>query len=452
MSIKQLLKNKDLFVEKNFVNGEWMDADDGETLLVLNPANQQVIGYIPHCKAAETIRAVEIAEKSWSAWRKLTSLERANYLRKWADLIEANLDDLAIIMTLENGKPLIESSGEIQFGISIIRWFAEQGRRACGEIIPANQSHHRILITKQPIGVVGIISPWNFPMATFVRKASPALAAGCTVVAKPAELTPFSSLALAYLAKLAGFPAGILNIVTGNPPLIGGVLTSHPLVRAFSFTGSTAVGKLLQRQCADTVKKVSLELGGNSPLIVFEDADIDLAVKSAMAAKFRNTGQTCVGVNRIYVHEKVYQPFLSGYIAAVKALKLGNGLEKNVDQGPLINDQAVNKIKRLIDDAVAKGAQIVCGGKISELGGTFFEPTIITHADTNMAIRHEEIFGPIAVIYTFSSEAEVIEEANNTPYGLASMYLPATYNEHFESVKRLKQGLSVLMKVLHPLR
>ena len=312
---------------------------------------------------------------------------------------------------------------------------------AYGEIIPANQTHHRILIMKQPIGVVGVISPWNFPMATFVRKVSPALAAGCTVVGKPAELTPFSALALTHLAKEAGFPAGIFNIVTGDAPKIGSVLTSHVHVESFSFTGSTAVGKLLQKQCADTVKKVTLELGGNSPLIVFEDADIELAIKGAMASKFRNMGQTCVCANRIYVHENVYKQFLSGFLRAVKTLKLGNGLEVSVTQGPLINDAAVQKVRRLIDDAVAKGAKIICGGKVSKLGSTFFEPTIITDANENMAIYHEEIFGPVAVIYKFTSEEEVIKEANNTPYGLASYVFTNDIQRMFRVSENIEAGV-----------
>ncbi len=441
MLVKSLLKNADLLIEKNFVNNEWIDADNSETLQVFNPIDQSIIGYIPKCQQAETLRAVEAAQSAWPAWRTLTSIDRSHYLRKWADLIEANLDDLSIIMTFEHGKPLSEARGEIQFGINIIRWFAEQGRRAYGEIIPANQTHHRILIMKQPIGVVGVISPWNFPMATFVRKVSPALAAGCTVVGKPAELTPFSALALTHLAKEAGFPAGIFNIVTGDAPKIGSVLTSHVHVRSFSFTGSTAVGKLLQKQCADTVKKVTLELGGNSPLIVFEDADIELAIKGAMASKFRNMGQTCVCANRIYVHENVYKQFLSGFLRAVKTLKLGNGLEVSVTQGPLINDAAVQKVRRLIDDAVAKGAKIICGGKVSKLGSTFFEPTIITDANENMAIYHEEIFGPVAVIYKFTSEEEVIKEANNTPYGLASYVFTNDIQRMFRVSENIEAGV-----------
>lgn len=435
------LKNPQLLIEKNFINNIWISADDGATLPVTNPADQSVIGNIPLCKQAETTRAIEAAQAAWPAWRALTNLERANYLRQWADLIEANLDDLAVIMTLEHGKPLAESKGEIQFGISIIRWFAEQGRRVYGEIIPANQPHHRILIMKQPIGVVGVISPWNFPMATFVRKASPALAAGCTVVGKPAELTPFSALALAYLAKEAGFPKGVLNMVTGDPPQIGAVLTSHPLVRSFSFTGSTAVGKLLQKQCADTVKKVSLELGGNSPLIVFDDADIELAIKGTMATKFRNMGQTCVCANRIYIHEKIYDRFMEGFVQAVKKLQLGNGLDANATQGPLINEAAVNKVCRLIDDAVAKGAKIVCGGNIDKLGGTFFQPTVITDANADMAIYHEEIFGPVAAIYKFNSEEEVLKEANNTPYGLASYVFTNNLQRMFRASETIEAGV-----------
>ena len=346
-----------------------------------------------------------------------------------------------MIMTSEHGKPLLESKAEIQFGINIIRWFAEQGRRAYGEMIPANQRHYRILIMKQPIGVVGIISPWNFPMATFVRKASPALAAGCTVVGKPSELTPFSALALAVLAQEAGFPAGILNIITGDPPKIGKVLTSHPLVRAFSFTGSTKVGKLLQQQCADTVKKVSLELGGNSPLIVFEDADIALAIQGAIATKFRNMGQTCVSANRIYVHEKVFEPFMAGFVKAVQAFKLGNGLAANITQGPLINEAAVEKIRRLLDDAIAKGAEVICGGDIADLGGTFFQPTVVLKANAKMAIYHEEIFGPVAVIYTFSSEDEVLKEANNTPYGLASYVFTNDLRRMFRVSEAIEAGV-----------
>ena len=441
MTIAHLLKNKHLLKEKNFINNEWISAHSGETLAVTNPFDKSIIGNIPLCKEPETQHAIEIAQKAWPKWRALTSLERSNYLRKWADLIEENLDDLSIIMTSEHGKPLSECRGEFQFGISIIRWFAEQGRRAYGEIIPANHPHHRILIMKQPIGVVGIISPWNFPMATFVRKASPALAAGCTVVGKPAELTPFSALAIAVLAKEAGFPEGVLNIVTGDPAKIGSILTSHPLVRSFSFTGSTKVGKLLQKQCADTVKKVSLELGGNSPLIIFEDADIPLAIKGAIATKFRNMGQTCVCANRIYVHEKVYEQFMAGFVEAVQGLKLGNGLDAQVTQGPLINEAAVNKINLLLEDAIAKGAKIICGGKISDLGGTFFQPTVVTHANADMTIYHEEIFGPVAVIYTFSSEDEVLKEANNTPYGLASYVFTNDIRRMFRVSETIEAGV-----------
>lgn len=433
---KKLLKNQHLLVEKNFINNDWIEAISGETLAVTNPFDQSLVGNIPLCGERETVQAIESAHHSQSAWRSLTSLERANYLHKWASLIEANLDDLCTIMTIEHGKPLFESKAELLFGISIIKWFAEQGRRAYGDIVPANKSHHRILVMKQPVGLVGIISAWNFPVATFLRKAAPALAAGCTVVGKPAELTPFSVLALAYLAKEAMFPSGILNLITGRSSEIGKVLTSHQLVRAFSFTGSTAVGKVLQKQCADSVKKVSLELGGNAPLIVFDDADLNLAINATLTNKFRNMGQACVCANRIYIHENVYDQFLRGFLEGVKALKLGNGLSANINQGPLISQAAVDKVLRLINDAVSKGAKIVCGGKVSSLGGTFFEPTVIINANEHMDINKEEIFGPVAVIYKFSSEKQVLLDANHTTFGLAAY----AFTNNIQRMFRISEG------------
>lgn len=434
--LKKLLKNQNLFIERNLINDVWIGAASGETLPVTNPFDQSLIGHIPLCGEKETLQAVESAYSAQSAWRSLTSLERANYLHKWASLIEANLDDLCTIMTIEHGKPLFESKAELLFGINIIKWFADQGRRAYGNIVPANQSHHRILVMKQPIGVVGIISAWNFPAATFLRKAAPALAAGCTVVGKPAELTPFSVLALAYLAKEANFLPGILNVITGKPPEIGKVLTSHPIVRAFSFTGSTAVGKTLQKQCADTVKKVSLELGGNAPLIVFDDADLNLAIKATLINKFRNMGQACVCANRIYVHENVYDEYLTGFLKGVKNLKLGNGLTENITQGPLINQAAVDKVQRLINDAVSKGAKILCGGTVSSLGGTFFEPTVLIDANEHMDIHNQEIFGPVAVIYKFSSESQVLIDANNTTFGLAAY----AFTNNIQRMFRISEG------------
>lgn len=441
MTYRQKLNNPALLVEKNFINNEWVDADNHATLSVTNPADQSIIGTIPHSQAAETIRAVEAAHAAWPAWRALTSLERADYLLKWADLLTQHLTDLATILTWEHGKSLAEAKSEIQLSIRIIRWSAEQGRRAYGEIIPANQAQHRILIMKQPIGVVGVISPWNFPSAALLRKAATALAAGCTVVGKPSEITPYSALVLAYLAKEAGIPAGVFNLVTGDPPKIGSVLTSHPLVRAFSFTGSTAVGKLLQQQCASTVKKVALELGGNAPLIVCADADLEVAIRGTIASKFRNIGQTCVCANRIFVHEQLFKPFLAGFVAAVQQFKLGNGMEAGVTLGPLINQAAVDKVQRLVDDAVAKGATVVCGGKVANLGGTFYEPTVITGANDSMAIYHEEIFGPVAVLYSFTSEDEVLQRANDTPYGLASFVFTRDIQRMFRFSEGLETGV-----------
>jgi succinate-semialdehyde dehydrogenase / glutarate-semialdehyde dehydrogenase len=442
MQIKNFLQNNKLFIEKNFINNDWVDADSGEVVQVVNPFDQSILGTIPNGGTFEAKRAVAVAQDAFHTWSKLTALQRANYLIAWADLLSKSIEDVATIMTLEHGKSLLECRAEVQFSINILHWFAEQARRVYGEIIPANSANQRILILKQPIGVVGLISPWNFPLATLIRKAAPALASGCTVVAKPAELTPYSALSAAYLAKEAGLPAGVFNLVTGSPQKIGEVLTTHPDVKAFSFTGSTAVGKLLQKQCADTVKKVSLELGGNSPLIVFDDADLDCAIKGTLATKFRNMGQTCVCANRIFVQDKIYDQFVTAFTKEAGKLTLGNGLEQGVEQGPLINQAAVDKITRLINDAVSKGAKLLCGGQVpAHLGGTFFEPTVLVNANNTMDLSKEEIFGPVAVIYKFFSEEEVIKQANNTSYGLASFVFTNNLQRAFRMMDAIEAGV-----------
>lgn len=441
MSGLKVLKHKELLIQKNFIDNQWIEADSGHTLDVKNPFNDAVIGKIPKCGKAEATRAVEAAHRAWAPWRSLTFRQRADLLMKWWQLIHEQIDELAILMTMEHGKPVAESKAELQFGLNFIRWFAEEGRRAYGEIIPANQPHHRLLILKESIGVVGLITPWNFPMATLMRTGAAAIAAGCPVVAKPSEETPYSALAVAHLGQKAGLPAGVFNIVTGDAPEIGKVLTTHPYVRAFAFTGSTAVGKLLQKQCTDTVKKVSMELGGNSPLIVFEDADLDLAVKGAVASKFRNMGQTCVCANRLYVHESLLDPFVQKFVKECQAFRLGNGLEEGVTMGPLINRKATQKIERLIEDAVSKGAKILCGGKVPSIGQNFFEPTVVVNANDKMEIRHEEIFGPVAVFYKFRTEQEAIREANHTQFGLASFFFTQDLNRFFRVAEAIESGV-----------
>lgn len=431
------LKNQKLFRQQCFIDGRWVDAHDKKTVSVTNPFDEKILGHVPDCGKNETKHAIEAAHDAWQTWRDLTASQRADIMRRWAALIDENKEDLAIIMTLEQGKPLAESRGEIDYANSFIKWFAEEGRRIYGDIISSNKPNQHLLVIKQSIGVVGAITPWNFPAAMITRKCAPALAAGCPVVIKPASETPFSALALAVLAEEAGFPAGVINIITGDAEQIGGELTSNPLVRKISFTGSTAVGKLLMKQCASTLKKISLELGGNAPFIVFDDADIDAAVKGAMASKFRNTGQTCVCANRLLVQEKIYDEFAEKLIAAVEKLKMGNGLEEGVQQGPLINEAAIMKVEAHVADAVKKGAKIDFGGKLSTLGKLFFQPTVLTNVTAKMLVAKEETFGPVAALFRFQTEEEAIAMANDTQFGLAAYF----YSRDIHRVWRVAEGL-----------
>ncbi len=414
------LQDPMLFRELGFIDGGWAAADSGGTVPVQNPATAERLGVIPNMGAAETRRAIAAAATALPPWAARTAKDRSIILRRWFDLMLANQDDLAVLMTAEQGKPLAESKGEIAYAASFIEWFAEEGKRLYGDIIPGHQADKRILVLRQPVGVVAAITPWNFPSAMITRKAGPALAAGCTMVCKPATQTPYSALALAELGFRAGLPAGVFNVVTGSAAAIGGEMTSNPKVRKVTFTGSTDIGKKLIAQCAGTVKKLSLELGGNAPFIVFDDADLDAAVQGAIASKYRNTGQTCVCANRLLVQAGVYEEFSKKLAVAVGQLRVGDGLKGATDQGPLIDAKAVDKVEEHIADAVAKGANIILGGKRHALGGTFFEPTILTHVTPQMLVAREETFGPIAPLFKFQSEAEAIAMANDTEFGLAA--------------------------------
>ena len=435
------LKDMSLFRQQCYIDGLWVDADDKTTLAVNNPADGLQIGTVPKMGAAETRRAIEAANAAWPAWRAKLAKERATILRKWFDLIVANQDDLAVLMTVEQGKPLNESKGEIAYGASFIEWFAEEGKRIYGDTIPQHQADKRIVVIKQPVGVCAAVTPWNFPNAMITRKAGPALAAGCTMVIKPASYTPYSALALCELAERAGIPKGVINVVTGSAGPIGAELTSNPIVRKFTFTGSTEVGKQLMAQCAGTVKKVSLELGGNAPFIVFDDADIDAAIEGAMASKFRNTGQTCVCANRLFVQEGVYDQFAEKLAAKVAAMKIGGGMEENVMQGPLIDMKAVEKVEEHIADAVGKGARVVTGGKRSAKGGTFFEPTVLTGVTTKMKVTYEETFRPVAPLFRFKTEQELIKLANDTEYGLASYFYSRDIGRIWRVAEALEYGM-----------
>ena len=435
------LNDSKLFRQQCFINGEWVDADDSSTIDVTNPASGEVLGTIPKLGADETRRAVEAANASWNNWRAKTAKERSTVLHRWYDLMLEHKEDLAKIMTLEQGKPLTEAQGEVVYGASFIEWFAEEGKRTYGDTIPGHLADKRIVVIKQPIGVVAAITPWNFPNAMITRKAGPALAAGCPVVIKPATETPYSALALAELADRAGFPAGAVNVVTGSARDIGGELTSNPIVRKLSFTGSTEIGKLLMRQCADTMKKVSMELGGNAPFIVFDDADLDAAVQGALASKYRNTGQTCVCANRLYVQDGVYEEFSEKLTAAVNAMKVANGLEEGTTQGPLINQAAVDKVKEHIDDAVSKGAKVIAGGKTHDLGGNFFEPTILADVTQGMLITVEETFGPVAPLIRFNTEEQVIDMANNVEVGLAGYFYSRDLGRVWRVAEAMETGI-----------
>ena len=414
------LRDPELLRSRAFVGGKWLDAANGATLTVTNPATREPLGTVPDMGAADAHRAIEAAERAFRPWAALTAKQRAAILRRWYELLMANQEDLATIMTAEQGKPLAEARGEIAYAASFIEWFAEEGKRLYGDIIPPHLADRRLLVLRQPVGVVAAITPWNFPLAMITRKAGPALAAGCPIIIKPASQTPCSALAAAALAERAGVPAGVLNVITGNANAIGGEMTSNPIVRKVTFTGSTGVGKKLMAQCAGTVKKITMELGGNAPFIVFDDADLDAAVAGAVASKYRNTGQTCICANRLLVHAPVYEAFTAKLVQAVAQLKVGDGLKGPTDQGPLIDDKAVAKVEQHLADALAKGARVVQGGKRHALGGTFFEPTVITEVTPAMLMAREETFGPLAPLFRFETEADAIHMANDTEFGLAA--------------------------------
>ena len=435
------LKDPSLLRQQVFLAGEWIDADTRETVPVTNPASGERIGTVPMCGAEETQRAIAAAEVAQRDWARRPAKERTAILRRLNDLMLANQDDLALIMTTEQGKPLAESKGEIAYAASFIDWFADEARRVYGDTIPAPSADRRILALKQPIGVTAAITPWNFPTAMLTRKAGPALAAGCAMVVKPATQTPFSALAFAELAQRAGLPKGLLSVLTGSASKIGGEMTRNPVVRKLTFTGSTEVGRMLMKQSADTIKKLSLELGGNAPFIVFDDADLDAAVEGAMVSKYRNTGQTCVCANRIYVQKGVLAAFTDKLVKRVRALKVGNGVEPGVTQGPLIDDKAVAKIEEHVADAVAKGGKVLTGGKRHALGGRFYEPTVVAGATPDMLVAHEETFGPLAPVFAFDTEAEAIALANDTEFGLASYFYSRDIGRIMRVAEQLESGM-----------
>jgi succinate-semialdehyde dehydrogenase / glutarate-semialdehyde dehydrogenase len=435
------LKDPTLLRQQSFIDGQWVDADGRGTLDVTNPATGEKLGTVPKMGVAETKRAIDAAAAAFPAWSKKTAKERANILRKWFDLMIANTDDLAIIMTAEQGKPLAESKGEIAYAASFIEWFAEEAKRMYGDVIPGHQADKRILVLRQPVGVVAAITPWNFPAAMITRKVAPALAAGCTFVCKPAAQTPYSAFAMAELATRAGVPKGVLNILTGGATEIGGEMTSNPIVRKLTFTGSTEVGKKLMAQSAGTLKKLSMELGGNAPFIVFDDADLDAAVAGAIASKYRNTGQTCVCANRILVQAGVYDAFSRKLVEAVSKLRVGDGLKGVTDQGPLIDSKALAKVEEHIQDALSKGAKIAVGGKRHALGGQFFEPTVLTGVTSSMAVAREETFGPVAPLFRFETEEEAIRMANDTEFGLASYFYTRDLARSWRVSEALEYGI-----------
>jgi succinate-semialdehyde dehydrogenase/glutarate-semialdehyde dehydrogenase len=427
--------------EAAYVNGRWIAADSGKTFAVTNPANGETLGTAPNCGKAETARAIEAADAALPAWRAKTAKERAKILHRLADVIEQNLEPLGVLLTMEQGKSLAEAKGEANFSAAYVRWFAEEAQRVYGDVIPSPWPGRRILVTKEPVGVVGAITPWNFPSSMIARKLGPALAAGCTIVIKPASQTPYSGLAWGALAEMAGVPAGVVNVVTGSASAIGGELTSNPLVRKITFTGSTAIGKLLVEQSARTLKKVSMELGGNAPFIVFDDADLDRAIEGALIAKYRNSGQTCVCTNRFLVQAGIHDAFVRKLVEASNALKIGDGLDAGVQQGPLIDAKAVAKIEEHIADALAKGAQVVAGGKRHKLGGTFFEPTVMTGVTPDMSVAREETFGPLSPVFKFATEQEAVKMANDTEFGLASYFYTADLGRAFRVAEALKYGM-----------
>jgi succinate-semialdehyde dehydrogenase / glutarate-semialdehyde dehydrogenase len=436
------LTDSNLLRMQAYIGGKWENANGGATHDVVNPATREKIGTVPDMGAAETRRAIEAARAAFPAWAAKTAKERAVILRRWYELMMANQEDLAVLMTAEQGKPLAESKGEIAYAASFIEWFAEEGKRLYGDTIPGHQPDKRILVLRQPVGVVAAITPWNFPAAMITRKAGPALAAGCTFVCKPAIQTPYSALAMAELGARAGIPAGVLNIVTGaGAGGIGTEMTSNPIVRKLTFTGSTGVGKKLMAQCSDTMKKISMELGGNAPFIVFEDADLDAAVVGAIASKYRNTGQTCVCANRLLVQGAVYDAFTRKLVDAVAKLRVGDGLKGATDQGPLIDAKALAKVEEHIADAVSKGAQVATGGKRHALGGTFFQPTIITNVTPEMKVAREETFGPVAPLFRFETEAEAVRMANDTEFGLAAYFYTRDLARSWRVSEALEYGI-----------
>ncbi|RKP57811.1 NAD-dependent succinate-semialdehyde dehydrogenase [Pararobbsia silviterrae] len=435
------MKHDTLLRTQCLIDGKWTDADHGETFDVANPATGTVIARVPKMGAAETRRAIDAANAAWPNWKKQTGKQRAAVLRRWFELMLENIDDLALILTTEQGKPLAEAKGEIQYAASFIEWFAEEGKRANGEVLPTVAGDRRLIVTKEPVGVCAAITPWNFPAAMITRKAGPALAAGCPIVVKPAEATPLTALALAALAERAGVPAGVLSVITGDPIEIGGELTRHPTVRKLSFTGSTQVGRTLMAQCAPTIKKLSLELGGNAPFIVFDDADLDEAVAGALASKYRNSGQTCVCTNRFYVHDRVYDAFVSKLSTAAEGLKVGLGTEEGVVQGPLINEAAVIKVEAHIRDALTKGARVVTGGHRHALGQGFFEPTVLADVNETMRVAREETFGPLAPVFRFDSDEDVIRQANDTESGLAAYFYSRDIGRIWRVAEALEYGM-----------
>ncbi|PPR45714.1 MAG: Glutarate-semialdehyde dehydrogenase DavD [Alphaproteobacteria bacterium MarineAlpha5_Bin8] len=435
------ISNKSLIKDKCYINGEWINSYNKDIIEVNNPSTLKIIGKVPKCGKEETKFAISKANEAWSGWKGKTALERSVLLKKWFYLIEKNKEDLAKIMTFEQGKPIAESRAEISYGASFVEWFAEEAKRIYGDTIPDRFSDRRIIVLKQPIGIVAAITPWNFPSSMITRKCAPALAVGCPVVIKPASQTPFSALALGVLAEEAGFPKGVINIITGDAKEIGSEMSYNPIVRKLSFTGSTEVGKVLLSQCSSTVKKVSMELGGHAPFIVFDDANIDEAVTGAIQSKFRNTGQTCVCANRLFVHEKVYDEFLKKFVKAVSEMEVGDGFTEGIVSGPLIDEYSLEKVKEHVQDAVNKGAKIAIGGEIHKLGGNFYLPTILSDVSIKSKITNEETFGPVAPVYKFSKDEEVIKMANDTPYGLASYFYSRDIGRIWKVAEELEYGI-----------
>ncbi|TSB23403.1 NAD-dependent succinate-semialdehyde dehydrogenase [Psychrobacter sp. YGAH215] len=435
------LSNPDLLKQQCFIKDGWLDSSDATTLEVSNPFSGDIIGNVPSLTTDDVNDAVAASHEAQITWAAKTAKERAELLQKWADLIDANKEDLAIIMTAEQGKPLTESRGEVGYANSFIRWFAEEGKRVYGDVIPANQTQLRHVILKQPVGVCAAITPWNFPAAMITRKAAPALAAGCTMIIKPATETPFSALALAVLAEQAGIPAGVIQVVTGKSSTIGDILTGDPRIHKLSFTGSTEVGRILMAQCAPTIKKLSLELGGNAPFIVFDDADLEKAAEGLIASKYRNAGQTCVCANRVYVQDSIKDKFLDVFVKKVAELNVGNGMDEGVDIGPLINKKALDKVQALLKDALDKGATLITGGSTNGASELSYNPTVITDISSDMDIASEEIFGPIATIFTFKDEADVIRQANDTIYGLAAYFYSGSYARSWRVTEGLEYGI-----------